>query len=145
MRYLGIDYGEKRVGIAVSDEGGTFAFPKIVLENRPVVRERWGSKGKSEHDRHIINEIKNIISSERVSTVVLGLPLNFKGEETRQTKRVKAFAEKLKREISAPIVFENEILSSKQVEKTGASSKDMVDASAAALILQSFLDRSRRG
>ena len=124
-RYLGIDCGDNRIGIAVSDEDGKFAFPRVILQNTAS----------------FFDELKKIILSEDVGTVIMGLPQNFSGEDTKQTKKVRAFAEILKKEINAEIIFENEILTSRQVEKTGASTKAMIDASSAALILQGYLDR----
>src|SRR3989338_5494064 len=123
--YLGIDYGDKRIGIAISDEDGHFAFPKVVLQNTAT----------------LFNELKEIVSAEHVSMVIVGLPQNFSGADTEQTKKARAFAEKLKKEVNAEIIFENEILTSRQIEKTGASTKSMIDASSAALILQGYLDR----
>ena len=124
-RYLGIDCGDNRIGIAVSDEDGKFAFPRVILQNTAS----------------FFDELKKIILSEDVGTVIMGLPQNFSGEDTKQTKKVRAFAEILKKEINAEIICENEILTSRQVEKTGASTKAMIDASSAALILQGYLDR----
>lgn len=127
-RYLGIDYGDKRIGIAISDEDGYFAFPKVVLKNTTA----------------LFNELKEIVSTERVGAVIVGLPQNFSGEDTEQTKKVRAFAEVLQKEINAEIIFENEILTSRQIEKTGVSTKSMIDASSAALILQGYLDRQNK-
>ena len=126
MRYLGIDYGDKRIGIAISDEEGKFAFPKL------VVRNEWLEVRKT---------LSDFISSEHIKGIVIGLPQNFKGKDTQQTKKVRDFAEKLKKELGVEVVFENEILTSRQIKKTGASTREMIDASSAALILQSYLDR----
>src|SRR3989338_3132273 len=132
-RYLGIDYGDKRIGIAISDEDWRFAFPKLVVRNEGVeVREK----------------IKNFIEKNNIATIVVGLPQNFKGEDTQQTKKVRAFAEKLKKELGVEVVFENELLTTKAVEHYppagGAAPKHMVDASSAALILQGYLDRKNK-
>ncbi len=128
MRYLGIDYGDKHIGIAVSDEDGKFAFPRIVLENNPA---------------KVLNFLKKIILAERVGTIVLGLPRNFSSEETKQTQKVRDFFGFLKKELVIEILFQNEILSTKEAHKSGGSTKKMIDASSAALILQSFLDNKR--
>ncbi len=124
QKYLGIDYGDTRIGVAVSDDGGTFAFPKNVIDARV----------------HAIVELKKTIEKEKIETVVIGLPQNFDGKDTEQTKKVRAFAEAIKKECTVNIVFQNEILTSAQVDKSGGSTTAMHDASAAALILQSFLD-----
>ena len=127
MKYLGIDYGEKRVGVAFSDEGGSFAFPNEVIEEKNETR--------------VFARLKEIIADREIATVVIGLPLNFNFQETPQTKIVKKFGELLKDELGVSVVFENEILTTKEAEKSGATQKKMIDASSAALILQSFLDR----
>ena len=124
-RCLGIDYGDKRIGIAISDEEGKFAFPKL------VVRGEWLEVRKT---------ISEIVQENKIKTIVAGLPQNFKGEDTKQTRKVRVFAERLRKELGVEIVFQNEILTSKQVDKIGGSTKEMQDAAAAALILQSFLD-----
>lgn len=128
MRYLGIDYGDARIGIAISDEEGSFAFP------REVISSEWQVASK---------KIKELIAEENIKTIIVGLPQNFKGDDTQQTKKVREFAERLKKELGVEVVFENEVLTSRQIEKTGASTKAMIDASSAALILQQHLNRTR--
>jgi putative Holliday junction resolvase len=128
-RYLGIDYGDQRTGFAISDEEGVFAFPKIVLTGE------WETMREG---------VKKIIEENTVSTIVVGLPQNFNGEDTRQTQKVRHFVDLLQEEFDIPIVFQNEILTSKQIDKSGGSTKAMQDASAAALILQQFLDKNRQ-
>ncbi len=130
-RYLGIDYGDKRIGIAISDEDGYFAFPKVVLQNTLSV----------------LDELKKIISLEhqsKIVEVIVGLPQNFSGEDTEQTTKVRIFAEKLKKELDIEVIFENEILTSQQIKKTNVSTKKMIDASSAALILQEYLNRKNK-
>ena len=146
-RYLGIDYGDKRIGIATSDEEWHFAFPKTVIQNHPTTHERRDFKENINIYAYAIEEIKKIISLEprsKIEAVVVGLPQNFSSQDTEQTKKVRAFVEALKKEIDAEVIFENEILTSRQIEKTGASSKAMIDASSAALILQGYLDRKNK-
>lgn len=131
MRRLGIDYGDKRIGIAISDEEGRFAFPKMILQNTP----------------HLFNDLKEIVSLEyfdKIIAVVVGLPQNFKGEDTQQTQKVRVFARRLEKELGVEVIFENEILTSRQIEKTDASAKSLIDASSAALILQGHLDRKNK-
>lgn len=133
-RYLGIDYGDKRVGIAISDEEGHFAFPKEVLLK--------SSFAKASEDK-IVETILKIIKENNIGVVVLGLPQNFDSKDTKQTKTVRAFAEQLKSKIGVEIIFQNEILTSAQIDKSGGAKQSMHDASAAALILQQFLDYQR--
>lgn len=132
MRCLGIDYGDRHIGIAISDEEGRFAFPKLVISGE------W---------RGISKKIKELVVKENIKTIVVGLPQNFKGTDTQQTKKVRAFAERLQKELGIEVIFENELLTTKAVEHYpsdgGAAPRHMVDASSAALILQSFLDKKR--
>lgn len=118
MKHLGIDHGNKRIGIAVSDEDGVFAFPRVVLQN----------------SEKIFDEIKKICGDEKIEKIVLGLPISFSGQHSGQAEEVKKFADTLKRFINIPLVYENEIFTSKMTQN---------DASAAALILQSHLDKNR--
>ncbi|MDP2677036.1 MAG: Holliday junction resolvase RuvX [bacterium] len=125
-RMLGIDYGLRKAGIALSDEGQTVAFPKGVYPSA------WPG---------IKDTISDILAKETVSEIVIGLPLTLEGEESDMSKKVRAFVEKLRQYFSLPIYFENESFTSKAVSASGAAPPHKIDASAAALILQSFLDR----
>ena len=135
---MGIDYGRKYIGLAISDDERKMAFPYKTLENN--------SKFFS-----LLNEI---IEKEEIYKIVIGLPLNKKMKATAQTTEVENWAEKLVKKVAAPeggeprpdnsgregiIDFENEIFTSKEAEKSGAKN---VHSAAAALILQSYLDRS---
>ncbi|MEK7503024.1 MAG: Holliday junction resolvase RuvX [Patescibacteria group bacterium] len=132
MKYLGIDYGEKRIGVALSDEGAKLAFPKYVeVAGGP---ERWNV---------VARNLKKIVDAEQVAAVVVGLPLGFSMQETESTKKARNFGEFLRKELSIEIIFQNEVLSTAEVEKSGAAREGMVDASSAALILQSFLDNKK--
>lgn len=126
MRYLGIDYGDKRIGIALSDEQGILAFPLTTVEN-----------GKNS-----INQIKKICVEQEAEKIIIGLPISFGMKETQQTEKTRLFAGKLSKEINIPIEFENEILTSKMAGKEGVG-KQNIDESSAALILQSWMDRKR--
>ena len=124
MRYLGIDYGDVRIGIALSDAEGKIAFPqKTILNNKSA----------------IISLAKRA-KQEGVATIVIGLPISFGGNETDQTKKVRAFAKMLAQKIAIPIEFENEILTTRMARDAGAKKKT-IDASAAAIILQAYLDK----
>ena len=78
MKFLGIDYGDKRVGIAVSVESGIFAFPRAVLQNT----------GK------IFDEIKKICAEEEIEKIIVGVPISFSGGQSAQAEKVLEFAEK---------------------------------------------------
>ena len=123
-RYLGIDYGDVRIGVALSDAEGNIAFPqKTILNNKSA----------------IISLAKRA-KQEGVATIVIGLPISFGGNETDQTKKVRAFAKMLAQKIAIPIEFENEILTTRMARDAGAKKKT-IDASAAAIILQAYLDK----
>ncbi|RJQ36026.1 Holliday junction resolvase RuvX, partial [Candidatus Parcubacteria bacterium] len=119
MRYLGIDYGKARIGLALSDPSGRIAFPHTIV--------------------HTLAEVVAEAREAGVEAVVIGLPLSFSGRPSPETQGIRAFAAKLGRTLQLPIEFENEVLTTKIAEQS--SGKRRVDASAAALILQSFLDR----
>jgi len=96
-----------------------------------------------ENDENFIKKLKDTIYQEDVESIILGLPLSFKMEETEQTKKVLAFKERLSKLVSIPIELQNELLTSVQAEKSGAEGPD-IDSSSAALILQSYLDKVNR-
>lgn len=127
MRYLGIDYGSKRIGIAVSDAEGRMAFPRKVIKG-----------GISE----LRKELRELIREEPVAKVIVGLPLGLDGKETEETREVKNFAEKLRQKLDIPLEFENEMLTTKMAQTAGVK-KELVDASSAAIILQSYLDKKK--
>lgn len=123
MRYLAIDYGSKRVGLALSDEGGILAFPYKTVENKDLIKV-----------------LKEVVKKEEVGKIILGLPLNFQMEETEQTQKVIRFKKMLEKNIDVSVEFENELLTTAQAKKSGVPNV-YIDASSAALILQSYLDR----
>ncbi len=131
MRYLAIDYGLKRTGLAVCDADETLASPLVVLT---------GQGG-------LIEKIRRIITDQAVDAIVFGLPLNMDGAEGDQAKRVRDFAAELIKQIELPLFFQDERLSSFDAEKklaalgiTRKKKKKHLDAVAAATILQAFLD-----
>src|SRR3989344_3055620 len=126
MRLLGLDFGEKRIGAAVSDEKRRMAFPYIIIKNNA---EKF-------------SVIKKICKNEDISEIIVGLPKNLKGEETKMTEKVKEFGQQLYREIGLKVIFQDEILSTKEaVRLQGRHQK--IDASAAALILDSYLKKEK--
>lgn len=126
MKLLGVDYGEKRIGIAISDESGAIAFPKAVLPG----------------DRNLLPSLTRIVSEEHISAIVFGESHNYNGTENRIMAAASACARALAAATGIPVYFEPEFLTSRQAEhiqgKTAAT-----DASAAAIILQSYIDRTR--
>ena len=136
MRTLAIDLGTKRVGLAISDSGGTFATPYEVLEVASA--------------QHAIDEILKLITDEDVQRAVIGLPLNMDGSVGPQAKQVIDWSKALTHRVE--VLFVDERLSSFDAEQrlidrkrggekiTRKSKKQMLDAMVAAQLLQEFLD-----
>ncbi len=136
MRVLGIDYGVRRVGLALSDPTGMLATPLDTLQRRPGRRPP-------------LKRIAEIISERDVREVVIGLPLGLDGEENAWCAEVRAFGEALQKRTALPIHFQDERLTSVMAERAVRASglrrtererKDRVDRAAAVLILQRWLD-----
>jgi putative holliday junction resolvase len=126
MRLLGIDYGKKRVGIAISDDKGMMAFPKAVLPN----------------DNYLVSEIAKLAKSQGVETIVLGESKDFKMIDNPIMSRIKMFKDELERASGIVVVYEPELLSSHQAAHFQGKT-DAIDASAASIILQSYIDRHK--
>lgn len=126
MRILGIDYGEKRIGIALSDENKKMAFPYAVIVN----------------DKNIYNEIRKICEKEKVEKIILGLPLALDNQDTDATKPSQNFKIRLEKKIEIPVIFEKEFYTTKEAERVQGKIKN-IDASAAALILKYYFDGVR--
>lgn len=124
MKILGIDYGSKNIGIAISDENKKVAFPKKVLNNNSVFFEN----------------LKKIIKEENVSKIVIGESKDFKMKDNPIMNDIKRFKEKLETEFKLKVDMFPEVLSSHQAAKMAGEKNSMIDASAAAIILQSYLD-----
>jgi len=124
MRYLGIDYGAKRVGVALSDEGGTLAFPREVLSN----------------DKNLVSKLGQIVRTESVAEIVIGESLNYSGSANAIVVEVEEFISKIETEFKIPIHKEKEFLTTVEARRYHENGKK-VDASAAALILQRYLDK----
>ena len=124
MRYLGIDYGTKRVGVSVSDENGQLAFPYAILEN---------SKG-------LVGEVKAICVKEGITNIVVGESVNYEGQPNLVMEEITSFVAELREVVAIPVVYEREFLSTQQARFFQTDSTH-VDDSAAAIILQSYLDR----
>ena len=133
-RALGIDYGEKRVGLALSDKSSLIASPYKTIQYFS--------------ENELISEIKKIVLEQEIEVFVLGLPLNMKGQDSSQTKKVRQF-KKILSVLNLPIVYEDERYSSilaknslvLQNVKTGHN-KSEIDRTAAAIILQQYLDKN---
>lgn len=137
-RIMALDVGEKTIGVAVSDETETFAFP-----GETIVRQ--------EGHRRDMAAIQRLIAEKGVEEIVVGMPLRMDGTRGMQAEKVEAFIETLRRFVSLPIAVQDERLSTCEAEKVLIAAdrrrearKKVVDSMAASVILQSYLDRKRR-
>ena len=136
-RLLGLDYGQKRIGVALSDPGRRIASPHSVLTHRG-----WSKSA---------GDVKALAGELDAESVVLGLPYDMDGGLGDQAKEVQGFAEALRKQ-GLKVDFQDERLSSFEAEeslraagKSAKEAKDLVDQVAAALILQDYLDAKTEG
>jgi putative Holliday junction resolvase len=134
MRYLAIDYGIKRIGLAICDAGETIVSPVAVLEGQ----------------KDLVKKIADVVKTEGVGAIVLGLPLNMDDSEGTQARLVLKFAEQLKEHLDIPIHLQDERLSSfgaedklAPAEFTRGKKRKRLDAIAAAEILEAFLEQKK--
>ena len=133
MRSLGLDVGDKRIGVALSDPGGILASPYTIIDRTD--------------EKQDIEAIIEIVSQNQVSQIVVGFPRSMNGSIGRQAEKVKAFIERLCSYTDIPVVFRDERLttvSAKRLMQEASTrkprKKTRYDAAAAAIILQGFLD-----
>ncbi|HQY51004.1 MAG TPA: Holliday junction resolvase RuvX [Ignavibacteria bacterium] len=138
-KYMGIDYGEKRVGISVSDESKKFSFNRDYIFN----------------DKDFYKNLTKLIITENVSNIVIGYPVKLNSDRTEQTDNVDKFAEDLRKylesnNVKAELAFFDERLTSKiaaesllrsGIKKMKRREKGLVDGISAQLILQDYLDK----
>jgi putative Holliday junction resolvase len=134
MRSLGLDIGDKRIGVALSDPQGILASPLAIINCRD--------------ERADVEAIIAIINQHQAEQIIVGLPRSMDGSIGKQAEKVKAFTQELCNHTKVPVEFRDERLSTvlanrlmQEVKKT--SEKVRRDAIAAALILQSYLDEAR--
>lgn len=132
-RYLGVDYGERRVGLAVSDELGLMAMPLEILQVQGL--------------KQVIRDVLRLCREKQVAGIVVGLPLNMDGSRGSAVEAVERFVGELRRETGLSVSMWDERMSSRQVERMLIDSdvsrsrrKGLVDKLAAQVILQSYLD-----
>lgn len=139
-RVLALDYGERRIGIAISDPSATIAQPFPTLTRRA---------GK----RPPVARIMNIAASNHVVEIVVGLPLTLGGDDSDWTRSVRDFADTLQQRTGLPVHLMDERLTSVMAEravrslglkKSQREQKERVDAAAAMILLQAYLDRKSR-
>jgi putative Holliday junction resolvase len=133
---IGLDFGERRIGVAVSDPGGQIARPLLVIERSSL--------------RDDMARIAELARSRRAQKVIVGLPLNLDGSAGPAARRARRFASALGRELDLPIALWDERLTTVEAERALLASdrsrqrrKEVRDAVAASLILQSYLDAHR--
>lgn len=142
MRFLGIDYGSKKIGLATAEDELKIAIP----------RPAFHYKNKEE----LFSYLKQFIEEENINRVVVGLPLSLSFQETQISQEVREFVDKLRKVISVSIDLENELLSTKEAEsqksvvfrkiKSRAPQKEVdLDSQAAAIILESYFNRKAAG
>lgn len=133
MRILGLDYGEKRIGVAICDELGMTAqgLPTVIRKNK----------------KHDLDILSNLIKNYTVEKIVIGYPVRIDGSEGVQCEKVNSFSMLLSKTFSLPVIRWQETLSTKEAEEILMNSgvrwqkrKKVVDKLAACLILQNYLD-----
>lgn len=135
MRVLAIDFGERRVGLAVSDPEGRFALPLVTLARSS--------------DLQVINEISAIVIEESIDLLVIGEPRRLDGSRGDAARRIASFAEKLQQRTELPYLLVDEALTSREAEErlreSGVdprSHPERVDTMAAQILLEEVLARS---
>jgi putative Holliday junction resolvase len=130
-KILGIDYGRKRTGIALSDTEKKYAFMQETVLNQK---------------KDLFNIIKSYCDNEEIEKIIIGLPITMGGEEADACQEVKGFVKKLKSKLNIEIEFQDERLTSKMTqslfkEKSVKLTKQKTDRTAARIILQDYLDK----
>lgn len=131
FRLMGIDFGEVRIGIALSDPLQIISQPYLVIPNNDDT----------------ISKIQKIIKTEEVGKIILGLPLNLDGEDTKKTLEVREFFEMLTNNVDIPVTFWDErytsVEANEQLKKMGysiAESRKVIDKVAASIILKNYME-----
>ena len=133
MKILSIDHGDKKTGLAISDENEKLASRFLTVENKSA--------------DNLIKEIKKIVLENNIQKIILGIPIGFKGESA-QTLNIKEFSAKLNENIEISLIEVNEIFTSKMAEENlrkagvkGEEIKKTIDQEAARIILQDYLNK----
>ncbi|MFZ2500841.1 MAG: Holliday junction resolvase RuvX [Minisyncoccia bacterium] len=139
MRYLGVDYGSMKIGLALSDEAGTMGFPHSIISNTP----------------RLIDDLCALIIKEHVGAVVIGESRDLAGGENAIAKHARTCGEQIAKCAGVPVFFESEVFTSAEARRRPAGQQEHferksrapkkhtnIDASAAALILTSYLSHT---
>jgi putative Holliday junction resolvase len=137
LRVLAIDYGEKRLGLAVSDEAGAFAFPAGTLDRRGLARD--------------LAALRELAAERGVERVVVGLPLHLDGRAGKEARAAEAFAAAVAEATGLRVETYDERLTTREAERSlreqglvgrrGRRRREVVDAVAATLLLRAWLER----
>lgn len=135
MKYLGIDYGTKRIGVAVSDDTGSIAFPLATVTAGP----------------HALEEVANIARVNNAEMIIIGESLNYKNEPNEVMEDIEQFKSDIAELTGLPAAYEREFMTSMEAARQFAPdgsrkknpSQEKLDAAAAALILQGYLDKNK--
>ncbi len=143
MRILGLDIGQKRIGVAITDEQCTIAYPLKVLENKPLVKEA----------------LQGLVEKYCIDKIVVGMPYNLKGQEGRQAESIREFVDLNLNGINASVVYIDERFSSRisesilreggKKDKKGSGTQHkraggQVDKISASLILSGYMERQKQ-
>jgi putative Holliday junction resolvase len=138
MIHLALDVGEKRIGVAVSDETETLASPRTIIRRTSTVVA--------------LEAVARLVAESGAEVVVVGLPVSFDGRLHGQARAIQMFAAKLRERIAQPVIFADETLSSVRAEEALRAAgvrpdriRERLDAEAATVILQEYLDARSRG
>lgn len=136
-RTMGLDVGERRIGVAISDPTGTIATPLTVITRRQLAAD--------------VQTVLDLARVHDVTEIVVGLPIGLRGKVGPQAESVRVFGEALARASAIPVHYQDERLTTVAAERALIESgmrrerrREWIDAVAAALLLQSYLDRQRR-
>ena len=129
MKILGLDIGDRRIGVAVLDTDINVPMPLITLNN----------------NRTFVNELKKLVIENKAESLIIGMPINLAGHKSEQAKKVMEVVKKIKNKLNIPVIFEDERLTSQTAQKR---LKDVnylkadIDAVAAVVILENWMARN---
>lgn len=136
MRVLGLDHGERRIGVAVSDATGTIATPHSVIDRR---------------DEDVVQALRSVVAEYDIELIVVGLPVQLSGEEGTAARSARDFAGTVAASTGLPVVLQDERFTTVTAEEAlleggvrRQERRKMRDKVAAAVMLQGYLDSSRR-
>lgn len=123
-KYLGIDYGAKRIGVAVSNTEGTIAFPRATIQN----------------NAQLFDAVKRLVAEEKIESIVVGDTRSFSHLENPVTKESESFVSRLKKEVPVPVESAWEAGSSIEASRYAPEDSGHSDGAAAAIILQRYIE-----